>query len=44
MNTRYQRQSFLGDGSQGIIERAAIGRRSSETEVDLINLIIRGKI
>jgi molybdopterin/thiamine biosynthesis adenylyltransferase len=25
MNTRYQRQSFLGEGSQGIIERAAIG-------------------
>lgn len=25
MNTRYQRQSFLGDGSQAIIERAIIG-------------------
>lgn len=25
MNTRYQRQSFLGDGSQAIIERAMIG-------------------
>ena len=34
-------QGFLRDHS---VERAAIGRRSSETEVDLINLIIRGKI
>ncbi|HEY4944068.1 MAG TPA: phosphotransferase family protein [Rhizomicrobium sp.] len=34
-------QGFLRDRS---VERAAIGRRSSETEVDLINLIIRGKI
>jgi aminoglycoside phosphotransferase (APT) family kinase protein len=34
-------QGFLQDHS---VERAAIGRRSSETEVDLINLIIRGKI
>lgn len=25
MNTRYQRQSFLGEGSQAIIERATIG-------------------
>lgn len=34
-------QGFVRDHS---VERAAIGRRSSETEVDLINLIIRGKI
>jgi aminoglycoside phosphotransferase (APT) family kinase protein len=32
---------FLADRS---VERAAIGRRSSETEVDLINLIIGGKL
>ncbi len=34
-------QGFLRDGS---VERAAIGRRSSETEIDLVNLIIGGKI
>ena len=34
-------QGFRADGS---VERAAIGRRSSETEIDLINLIIHGKI
>ena len=34
-------QGFKADGS---VERAAIGRRSSETEIDLINLIIHGKI
>ena len=34
-------QGFVRDHS---VERAAIGRRSSETEVDLINLIVRGKI
>jgi len=34
-------QGFVRDHS---VERAAIGRRSSETEVDLINLIIRGKL
>jgi aminoglycoside phosphotransferase (APT) family kinase protein len=34
-------QGFRHDGS---VERAAIGRRSSETEIDLINLIIHGKI
>ena len=34
-------QGFLHDRS---VERAAIGRRSSETEIDLINLIIHGKI
>jgi aminoglycoside phosphotransferase (APT) family kinase protein len=34
-------QGFVRDHS---VERAAIGRRSSETEVDLINLIIRGTI
>jgi aminoglycoside phosphotransferase (APT) family kinase protein len=34
-------QGFRIDGS---VERAAIGRRSSETEIDLINLIIHGKI
>lgn len=32
---------FLADHS---VERAAIGRRSSETEIDLVNLIIHGKI
>ena len=34
-------QGFKSDGS---VERAAIGRRSSETEIDLVNLIIHGKI
>ena len=34
-------QGFRVDGS---VERAAIGRRSSETEIDLINLIIHGNI
>jgi len=34
-------QGFLRDGS---VERATIGRRSSETEIDLVNLIIHGKI
>jgi aminoglycoside phosphotransferase (APT) family kinase protein len=34
-------QGFLRDHS---VERAAIGRRSSETEADLVNLIIRGKL
>ena len=34
-------QGFRADGS---VERAAIGRRSSETEIDLVNLIIHGKI
>ena len=34
-------QGFRLDGS---VERAAIGRRSSETEIDLINLIIHGKL
>jgi len=34
-------QGFRNDGS---VERAAIGRRSSETEIDLVNLIIHGKI
>jgi aminoglycoside phosphotransferase (APT) family kinase protein len=34
-------QGFTRDHS---VERAAIGRRSSETEIDLINLIIRGKL
>ncbi len=34
-------QGFRNDHS---VERAAIGRRSSETEIDLINLIIHGKI
>ena len=34
-------QGFLRDGS---VERAAIGRRSSETEIDLVNLIIHGKL
>jgi aminoglycoside phosphotransferase (APT) family kinase protein len=34
-------QGFRLDGS---VERAAIGRRSSETEIDLVNLIIHGKL
>ncbi|HTO42034.1 MAG TPA: phosphotransferase family protein, partial [Rhizomicrobium sp.] len=34
-------QGFRSDGS---VERAAIGRRSSETEIDLVNLIIRGEL
>jgi hypothetical protein len=34
-------QGFLRDGS---VERAAIGRRCSETEIDLINLIVHGKL
>jgi hypothetical protein len=34
-------QGFVRDHS---VERAAIGRRSSENEIDLVNLIIRGKI
>jgi aminoglycoside phosphotransferase (APT) family kinase protein len=34
-------QGFRIDGS---VERAAIGRRSSETEIDLLNLIIHGKL
>jgi aminoglycoside phosphotransferase (APT) family kinase protein len=34
-------QGFVRDGS---VERAAIGRRSSETEIDLVNLIIHGKL
>jgi aminoglycoside phosphotransferase (APT) family kinase protein len=34
-------QGFLRDGS---VERAAIGRRSSETEIDLVNLIFRGML
>jgi aminoglycoside phosphotransferase (APT) family kinase protein len=34
-------QGFLNDRS---VERAAIGRRSSETEIDLINLIIGGRL
>ena len=34
-------QGFRADGS---VERAAIGRRSSETEMDLVNLIIHGKM
>jgi aminoglycoside phosphotransferase (APT) family kinase protein len=34
-------QGFRVDRS---VERAAIGRRSSETEIDLVNLIIHGKI
>lgn len=33
-------QGFLRDRS---VERVAIGRRSSETEIDLVNLIIHGK-
>jgi hypothetical protein len=34
-------QGFRMDGS---VERAAIGRRSSETEIDLVNLIIKGEL
>ena len=34
-------QGFRNDAS---VERAAIGRRASETEIDLVNLIIHGKI
>jgi aminoglycoside phosphotransferase (APT) family kinase protein len=34
-------QGFLADRS---VERAAIGRRSSETEIDLINSIVGGKL
>ena len=34
-------QGFLRDGS---VERAAIGRRCSETEIDLINLIVHGRM
>jgi aminoglycoside phosphotransferase (APT) family kinase protein len=34
-------QGFRADRS---VERAAIGRRSSETEIDLVNLIIHGKL
>ncbi len=34
-------QGFLADRS---VERAAIGRRASETEIDLINLIVGGKL
>jgi aminoglycoside phosphotransferase (APT) family kinase protein len=34
-------QGFKADGS---VERATIGRRSSETEIDLVNLIIHGKL
>jgi aminoglycoside phosphotransferase (APT) family kinase protein len=34
-------QGFLNDRS---VERATIGRRSSETEIDLVNLIIHGKL
>lgn len=34
-------QGFKLDGS---VERAAIGRRSSETEIDLVNLIFHGKL
>jgi aminoglycoside phosphotransferase (APT) family kinase protein len=34
-------QGFLMDRS---VERATIGRRSSETEIDLVNLIIHGKL
>jgi len=34
-------QGFRMDGS---VERAAIGRRSSETEIDLVNLILRGEL
>jgi aminoglycoside phosphotransferase (APT) family kinase protein len=34
-------QGFLRDRS---VERAAIGRRASETEIDLVNLIIRGRL
>ena len=34
-------QGFRADHS---VERAAIGRRSSETEIDLVNLIFHGKL
>ena len=34
-------QGFLRDRS---VERAAIGRRASETKIDLVNLIIHGKL
>jgi aminoglycoside phosphotransferase (APT) family kinase protein len=34
-------QGFVRDNS---VERAAIGRRSSENEIDLVNLIIKGKL
>ena len=34
-------QGFRMDGS---VERATIGRRSSETEIDLVNLIIHGRL
>jgi aminoglycoside phosphotransferase (APT) family kinase protein len=34
-------QGFKTDGS---VERATIGRRSSETEIDLVNLIIHGRL
>lgn len=34
-------QGFRSDRS---VERAAIGRRASETEIDLVNLIVHGKI
>jgi hypothetical protein len=34
-------QGFKADHS---VERAAIGRRSSETEIDLVNLIFHGKL
>lgn len=34
-------QGFKMDGS---VERASIGRRSSETEIDLVNLIIHGRL
>jgi aminoglycoside phosphotransferase (APT) family kinase protein len=34
-------QGFLRDGS---VERAAIGRRCSETEIDLVNLIVHGRL
>ncbi len=34
-------QGFKADGS---VERATIGRRSSETEIDLVNLIMHGKL
>ena len=34
-------QGFRADGS---VERAAIGRRASETEIDLVNLLIRDEL
>jgi aminoglycoside phosphotransferase (APT) family kinase protein len=34
-------QGFRADGS---VERATIGRRASETEIDLVNLIIHGRL